>query len=106
MPCTDPGPIPRLQHWGTGVLLRIDGSAVMVTAAHVLNPISRGIPMFISGPVGTHPVEIRGQIQAMRLPSGGRDHDHIDSAFWKMPDEVVAGLGGIRFGATLQRVLI
>jgi hypothetical protein len=78
-------------------LLRIDGSAVMATAAHVLDPISSGIPMFINGPVGTHPVEIKGRIRATTLPPGGRDHDHVDSAFWKMPDEVVAALGGVRF---------
>jgi hypothetical protein len=92
-----PGPNPRLQHWGTGVLLRIDGCAIMATAAHVLDPISSGIPMFISGPVGTHPVEIRGRIKATPLPPGGRDRDHLDSAFWTMPDAVVAALGGVRF---------
>ena len=93
-----PGPNPRLQHWGTGVLLRIDGRAVMATAAHVLDPISCGVPMFISGPVGTHPVPITGGlIRATPMPPGGRDHDHHDSAFWTMPDEVVAALGDVRF---------
>jgi len=91
------GPNRRLQHGRTAVLLRIDGRAVMVTAAHVLDPISSGIPMFTSGPVGTHPVEIKGRIQATPLPAGGRHHDHVDSAFWEMPDDVVAALGGVRF---------
>jgi len=90
------GPNPRLKHAGTGVLLKIDGRAILVTAAHVLDPLREGIPLSVGGPPGTHPVPIKGGVVRMTTPpQGNRLKDHVDSAFWKMPDEAVGALGKV-----------
>jgi hypothetical protein len=70
----------------------------MVTAAQVLDPISSGIPMFVSGPPGASLIPMEGGvIRATMPPLGNRIRDHIDSAFWAMPNEVLSALGTARF---------
>lgn len=94
----DRGPNPRLKHAGTGVLLRIDGHPVLVTAAHVLDPLRQRVELSVGGLPGTHPVPIEGGIVRMTAPpQGNRFKDHVDSAFWKMPDKAVAALGNVWF---------
>lgn len=94
----DCGPNRRLKHAGTGVLLMIDVHPVLVTAAHVLDPLRQGVELSVGGPPGTHPVPIEGGVIRMtRPPQGSRLKDHVDSAFWKMPDNAVRALGNVWF---------
>ena len=92
------GPNPRLKHAGSAVLLRIDEHPILVTAAHVLEPRRQGVELSVRGSPGTHPVPIAGGvIRATVPPQGNRLDDHLDSAFWKMPDDAVRALGNVWF---------
>jgi hypothetical protein len=94
----DRGPNPRLKHAGTGVLLRIDGHHVIVTAAHVLDPLRHGVELSVGGLPGTRPVPIGGGVIRMTTPpQGNRLKDHVDTAFWKMPGNAVKALGNVWF---------
>ena len=94
----DRGPNPRLKHAGTGVLLRIDGHPILVTAAHVLDPLRQRVELSVGGLPGTRPVPIEGGIIRMTTPpQGNRLKDHVDSAFWKIPDKAATALGKVWF---------
>ena len=56
------GPNPVLKHAGSCILLKIDGHAILSTAAHILDERKRDVPLFVGGPVGTRPVPIEGGV--------------------------------------------
>jgi hypothetical protein len=91
-------PNPELKHAGTCILLIVDGCPVLSTAAHILDRRKKGELLAVGGPVGTHPVPIVGGVlKATRPPQGDRALDHVDCAFWKMPDGAVRALGNVTF---------
>jgi hypothetical protein len=80
------------------MLLRIGGHPIFVTAAHVLDPLHEGVELSVGGSPGTRPVPIEGGVFRMTTPpQGNRLKDHVDSAFWKMPDKAVTALGSVWF---------
>jgi hypothetical protein len=93
-----PGPSPILKHAGSCSLLSVDDQPILSTAAHVLDWLRKGVPMFVGGPVGTHPVPIVGGVlKTTTPPQGVRELDHLDCGFWEMPDDAVRSLGEVRF---------
>lgn len=94
------GTRPKLKHAGTCVLLKIDGSAILVTAAHNLDGLKDGIQLSVGPPPGTNPAPVPivgGVVRSTPRPPGGRRRDAVDSAFWKMPDDAVRALGNVWF---------
>jgi hypothetical protein len=92
------GPNPVLKHAGSCILLKIDGHAILSTAAHILDERKRDVPLFVGGPVGTRPVPIEGGVlRTTTAPEGNRGLDHFDGGFWKMPDDAVLALGAVEF---------
>ncbi len=92
------GPNPLLKHAGTAVLLQIDGHPILVTAAHVLEPIRKRVELSVGVSPGTHPVPIAGGVIRATAPRhGNRFKDNLDSAFWEMPDDAVCALGNVWF---------
>jgi hypothetical protein len=91
-----PNPAPK--HAGSCILLEVDARPILLTAAHILDARKAGVPLFVGGPVGTHPVLIDGGVVRTTIaPRGDRDLDHIDHGFWQMPDGVVQALGAVEF---------
>jgi hypothetical protein len=89
------------EHIGSCVLLDIDGTPVVATAAHIADKIISGTTLFVAGPARPQLVPILGgDIKTTIPPSGDRKLDHSDSAFWRMPDEVVQSLGATNFLGT------
>lgn len=86
------------EYAGSCILLKIDDRPILSTAAHVLDNITDGFPLFVGGPLGTHPVLIqRGVLRTTPKPQGNRRRDHLDCGFWKMPEEAVRALGAVEF---------
>jgi hypothetical protein len=84
----------RPEHIGSCILLDIDGTPVVATAAHIVDNIPEGATLFVASPVRPQLVPIMGgKVKSTPKPPKGRDHDHSDSAYWQMPDDVVAILG-------------
>jgi hypothetical protein len=86
------------EHIGSCILLDIDGTPVVSTAAHIADNITEGATLFVTSPVRSHLVPIvGGDIKATPKPREGRDFDHSDSAYWQIPDDVVESLGAASF---------
>jgi hypothetical protein len=92
------GANPMLAHAGSCILLKVDGHSILSTAAHILDARTASVPLFVGGPVGTHPVPIEGGVlRTTTAPQGNRHVDHLDCGFWKMPEEAVRALGAVEF---------
>jgi hypothetical protein len=86
------------EHIGSCILLDIDGTRVITTAAHIIDNIPEGATLFVATAGRSQLVPIvGGKIKTTPKPKGIRDLDHSDSAYWQMPDEVVAILGPENF---------
>jgi hypothetical protein len=81
---------------GTCILIEIDGSRFVVTAAHVLDE-SPAKALFVIGRASSQPVQIRGKIVSSAPPLGGRRRDKIDIGFWPIPSSAQPMLGKVRF---------
>jgi hypothetical protein len=88
----------RPDHIGSCILLDVDGTPVVATAAHITDALSDGAALFVAGPVRRHLVRILGgSIEATAAPNGDRRSDHSDGAFWRVPDGAVDDLGAASF---------
>jgi hypothetical protein len=86
---------------GSCILLEIDGTPLVVTAAHIVDDITKGATLFVAGSSQSQLVPIMGgDIKATSPPRGDRDQDHADSAFWRIPDDVANRLGAANFLGT------
>jgi hypothetical protein len=86
------------EHIGSCILLDIDGTPVVSTAAHIADKLTKGMFLYVAGPIRPHPVPILGgNIKATPAPRDDRELDHFDSAFWRVPDSVVENLGAANF---------
>jgi hypothetical protein len=74
------------EHIGSCILLDIDGTKVVSTAAHIAAQIRQGVTLFVTTPVRPQLVPITGSVKASTAP-------HSDCAFWRVPDDVVEELG-------------
>jgi hypothetical protein len=78
------------KHIGSCILLDIDATKVVSTAAHIAAQIRQGVTLFVTTPVRPQLVPITGSVKASTAP-------HSDSAFWRVPDDVVQELGAANF---------
>lgn len=86
----------RLTHIGTCLLLEIDGTRVLSTAAHVADQLA-WTSLSVGGLIGTHPVELTGKFRATTPPAGDRRLDRLDCAYCEMSAESAAALGPVEF---------
>jgi hypothetical protein len=97
----------RPMHIASCLLLNIDGTPVVSTAAHVIDHL-RESPLYIGGSLGAGLVPIiGGRIRSTSAPGGDRNSDHFDSAFWEPPPSTVAAMGKVEFlsASRLSRAL-
>jgi hypothetical protein len=88
----------RPEHIGSCILLDIDGTPVVTTAAHIADDITKGATLFVAGAEWPQLVPIfGGGVKTTVPPRGDRKLDHSDSAFWRIPDEVIKNLGAANF---------
>lgn len=88
----------RPEHIGSCILLDIDGTPVVATAAHIADDISEGATLFVASPARPQLVPIvGGDIKTTPKPPKGRKFDHSDNAYWRIPDDVVESLGAANF---------
>jgi hypothetical protein len=86
------------EHIGSCILLDIDGTPVVATAAHIADKIPEGTTLFVAGPTRPQLVPIlSGDIKTTIPPRGDRELDHSDSAYWRIPADVVVNLGAANF---------
>lgn len=77
-------------HIGSAVLLDLDGTKVLLTAAHVIDE-NRFTTLYVGGRQELKPVE--GGFSVTGAPHG-RDRDHYDFAFYTIPKDLVDKLHG------------
>jgi hypothetical protein len=86
------------EHIGSCILLDIDGTKVVSTAAHIADDISKGATLFVAAPPRPQLVPIvGGKIKATTAPHQDRASDHSDCAFWRVPDDVIEDLRAANF---------
>ena len=81
---------------GSCLLLTFEGEKYVVTAAHVLDWIPSHA-LYVSGVVGTEPVQIIGKIRATEEPPEGRDKDKLDIGIWRISSSEEQRLGAVKF---------
>lgn len=81
---------------GSCILLQVDELRYVVTAAHILDSLETH-EIYISGAVGTEPVQIVGKVHMTAPPPKGRKHDKIDVAFWGLDQAAIEKLGAVSF---------
>jgi hypothetical protein len=81
---------------GSCLLLLVDGTRYIVTAAHLMDH-SPMQSLQVAGSAGTQPVQILGKITSTVVPAGGRKADKLDIALWPIPEPKVAALGSVKF---------
>jgi hypothetical protein len=87
----------RVEHVGSCLLLDIEGSACIVTAAHIMDQGALG-PLYIAGRPGTQLVPILdGTVVTTLMPAAGRNYDPIDVGFWLPPAAALDSLGTVDF---------
>ena len=86
----------RLSHSGSCLLLDIDGTRVVSTAAHIADDLAL-TPLFVGGLVGTRPVQLAGRFRATTPPGGDRHLDHLDCAYCEISTDDAAALGSVEF---------
>lgn len=88
----------RPEHIGSCILLDVDGTPVVATAAHIVDNIPEGATLFVASPARPQLLAVvGGYIKTTPKPRKGRDFDHSDSAYWQMPEDVVEILGRANF---------
>lgn len=88
----------RPEHFGSCILLDIDGTPVVSTAAHIADALTNRTTLFVAGPIRPQLVPILGgDIKATTAPHGDRRSGHSDCAFWRVPDAIVDDLGAVNF---------
>ena len=89
---------PRPEQIGSCVLLDVDGTRVVSTAAHIVDELAL-TDLFVCGLVRSQLVPmLGGKVRATKPPPGGnRRLDHLDCAFWQIPDSSIQGLGEVEF---------
>ncbi len=86
-----------VEHVGSCLLLDIDGSSCIVTAAHIMDQAAVG-PLYVAGRPRTHLVPIiGGTVMTTLMPETGRNADPIDLAFWLPPAAAIDALGTVDF---------
>jgi hypothetical protein len=91
------------EHIGSCILLDIDGTKVVSTAAHIADEIKKGATLFVAAPPRPQLVPIiGGYVKATTAPGRDRLLDHSDCAFWQVPDGVVEDLGAANFLAAAR----
>jgi hypothetical protein len=87
----------RPVHIGSCLLLDIDGTPIVCTAAHVMDHLEES-PLYVGGSIGKGLVPIAGgRIRSTSKPDDRRDSDHYDAAFWAPPLSAVAAMGDVTF---------
>jgi hypothetical protein len=87
----------RPEHIGSCLLLDVDGTRIISTAAHIMDNL-RATTLFVCGLVGSRLVPILGgKVRATRPPGDDRHLDHLDCAFWRIPDSSIDALGKVEF---------
>jgi hypothetical protein len=72
----------RPEHIGSCILLDIDGTRVITTAAHIIDNIPEGATLFVATAGRSQLVPIvRGKIKTTSKPKGIRGLDYSDSAY-------------------------
>lgn len=91
------------EHIGSCLLLDVDGTKVLSTAAHITDDMTKGATLFVAAPPRLQLVPIvGGRIKTTTAPNKDRHLDHSDCAFWRVPDEVVEDLGAANFLGRLR----
>ncbi len=87
----------RPEHIGSCLLLKIDGIAVVSTAAHIMDQLAEG-PVFVGSAIGASLVPmVDGTIRSTTAPQGNRRLDHVDCAFLVPPSSAIAAMGSVEF---------
>jgi len=87
----------RPLHIASCLLLNIDGTPIVSTAAHVMDHL-RESPLYVGGAMGAGLVPITGgKIRSTSAPHGNRQSDRFDSAFWEPPPSAVTAMGNVEF---------
>jgi hypothetical protein len=88
----------RIKHVGSCVLLEVDGTPIVSTAAHLIDDL-KITELLIAGLVGTELVRIQGGRIKTTPGRGGirRQFDPFDCAFWQPPEATIAALGPVKF---------
>ncbi len=86
----------RLTHIGSCLLLNVDRSRILSTPAHVADNLAHS-PLFVGGPVGTHPVQLQGKFRGTTAPAGDRRQDHLDCAYCILSESDTRDLGAVEF---------
>jgi hypothetical protein len=81
----------RPVHIGSAVLLNINGTKVLLTAAHIIDE-NTSTTLYVGG--GPALVIIEGTFCVTGAPKGMRDHDQYDFAFCAVSDSSAAEIGG------------
>lgn len=95
----------RPMHIASCLLLDVDGTLIVSTAAHVMDHLQES-PLYVGGSMGKGLVPLAGGKTRSTSKAGNRrDADHYDSAFWAPPPSAVAAMGDVTFlnDATLSR---
>lgn len=79
---------------GSCILLRVDGTRYVVTAAHVIDHLDSS-NLYVGGTVGTEPVQLLGKIISSKAPEGQRNRDHLDLALCQISDDRFRALGEV-----------
>jgi hypothetical protein len=88
---------PRPEHIASCLLLNVDGTPFICTAAHVADDLTEHL-LFVGGLVGTRPIHILGgAVKTTDAPGGARDLDRVDLAFWRPSAAAIARLGAVEF---------
>jgi hypothetical protein len=86
----------RPMHIGSCLLLNIDSTPIVCTAAHVMDHLQES-PLYVGGALGSGLVQIAGgRIRSTSQPDRRRS-DHFDSAFWVPPPSAVEAMGDVTF---------
>jgi hypothetical protein len=86
----------RPMHIGSCLLLNIDSTPIVCTAAHVMDHLQES-PVYVGGALGSGLVPIAGgRIRSTSQPNRRRS-DHFDSAFWVPPPSAVDAMGAVIF---------
>ena len=86
----------RLELFGSCLLLQVDGTKYIATAAHIADSIPES-RLYVAGTENTQPVQIVGTIYSTKAPSADRKRDKLDIAFAILSDDAAKRLGAVTF---------
>jgi hypothetical protein len=86
------------EHIGSCLLLDIDGTLGISSAAHIADMRKKGMTLFVAGPIRSQILPVFGAgFITTPPPRGDRNLDPLDCAFWRVPDHVIEDLGAANF---------